>query len=57
MPESIGIPYAFGSVVDGTLVRTCPICGEECSEQTDDYTGEAVTDNYGEHYAAIHKES
>lgn len=51
---SIGIPYAYGSIdIEGRLVRTCPICGAECVEVTDE-VGEQETNSYGTHYAREH---
>lgn len=46
----IGIPYAHTNP-DGT--RTCPVCGESIPERHD-ADGEALTNNYGLHYADAH---
>jgi len=56
MIEPLGIPYARAVVgFEGGTVRICPVCGEECPEQTD-ADGETITNAYAEHFEAIHGE-
>lgn len=55
MPEPrIGIPYAYGRIVRGGLVRICPVCEEEIEEWVDGH-GEQTTNNYALHYEREHK--
>lgn len=49
----IGIPYAPVRVEGFAYVRTCPVCGEDCRDEVDNY-GETTTDTYAAHYAAAH---
>jgi len=52
---SLGIPYAWGEVVNGHLEVKCPVCGLRIVEGTD-ATGEQTTTNYAKHYAKKHEE-
>ncbi len=56
-PSSIGIPYAFVEITDAGQVRTCPVCGEKCTDPLESFDrfGEMVAPSaYQNHYAEMH---
>lgn len=56
-PSSIGIPYAFVEITDAGQVRTCPVCGEKCTDPLESFDrfGEMIAPSaYQDHYATAH---
>lgn len=49
----ITVPYPQSRVENGVLIRTCPACGQELAEETDQF-GELMTNHYAAHYSAAH---
>jgi hypothetical protein len=54
MSEAHPTPYVPVELLGGRLVRVCPECKEQIGERTDDEG--IVSNNFGEHYGAQHKE-